>query len=477
MHKGFETVIGIETHIELSTRSKVFCGCTTEFGGEPNSHCCPVCIGLPGSLPRLNKRAVEYAVLAALSLGCKITETVIMDRKNYVYPDLAKAYQISQLEAPIGREGRVTLEGGKVIRINRLHLEEDAGKLLHQKGKLYIDYNRAGVPLIEIVTEPDFSGAAEVKEYVELLRLTMLYLGVSDVKMQEGSLRCDVNVSVRERGEERLGTRTEIKNMNSVSFIVKAIEFESRRQIDALSEGGRIVQETRRYDEASGETESMREKEDSHDYRYFKDPDLPAIDLRGIERDMKKLLEGVELPSERLSRYMSELKLTKLESMQIIAYPRLAEYFERLVKAGGDARLCFNILTGHLFRYLTDEEKKARAEVPASAEAVAEVVRMVSSGKLSNNFIKKVIDKMCETHKSFSELFTEADFAGVGTDALEAAADEAIRENKKAADDVRAGKEKAIFAIVGAVMKKLGGKASAVSVCEIVKERIFRAGQ
>ena len=281
----YEMVIGLETHVELSTKTKIFCGCTTAFGGEQNTHCCPVCVGLPGSLPKLNRAVVEYAVKAGLATNCQIATVSKMDRKNYVYPDLAKAYQISQFDYPLCLNGHITLSDGHTIRLNRIHIEEDAGKLVHEGGEIFVDYNRGGVPLIEIVTEPDFRSPEQVREYLEQLRLTMKYLDVSDCKMQEGSMRCDVNISIRPKGSDTYGTRTEIKNVNSLAFIVKAIQAEFERQVYAVENGEEIVQETLRYNEADNSTESMRGKEDSNDYRYFRDPDLPIVTVSQEEID------------------------------------------------------------------------------------------------------------------------------------------------------------------------------------------------
>ena len=277
MSRQYEMVGGLETHIELSTATKIFCGCTTAFGSEPNTHCCPICIGLPGTLPKLNRQAVRYAIMAGLVTQCTINPISKMDRKNYVYPDLPKAYQISQFDKPLCEHGYVELASGKKIRITRIHIEEDAGKLVHTRGDTFVDYNRGGVPLIEIVTEPDIRSVEEIREYLEKLQLMMKYIGISDCRMQEGSMRCDVNVSVRPAGEEKLGTRTEIKNMNSFTFIEKAVAYEVERQIDLLESGEEVVQETRRYDDARDVTESMRGKEDANDYRYFREPDLVTI--------------------------------------------------------------------------------------------------------------------------------------------------------------------------------------------------------
>ncbi len=288
---NYEIVCGIETHIELATRTKIFCGCTTEFGGEPNTHCCPVCTGQPGALPVLNQKVVEYAIKAGLALNCKINTKSHMDRKNYVYPDLPKAYQISQYDEPLCEKGYIELDSGKRIGIARIHIEEDAGKLIHEKGYTFIDYNRSGVPLIEIVSEPDISSAEEAKEYAEKLQLIMRYIGISDCKMQEGSMRCDVNLSLRKPGDSSLGVRTEIKNINSLSFIQKAVMAEAERQADILDAGGTVVQQTMRYDEATNTVTPMRDKENSEDYRYFPDPDILrfSIDEEKIEEIRKSL--------------------------------------------------------------------------------------------------------------------------------------------------------------------------------------------
>ena len=283
----YEMVAGFETHVELSTKTKIFCGCTTQFGGDPNTHCCPICIGLPGTLPKLNRQVVRYAVMAGLATNCTIPEIAKMDRKNYCYPDLPKAYQISQFDMPLCVGGYIPLSNGRKIRLTRIHIEEDAGKLIHRHGDTLVDYNRGGVPLIEIVSEPDIRSIEEAREYVEKLQLIMRYIGVSDCKMQEGSMRCDVNISVREVGSDKLGTRTEIKNMNSINFIAKAMEYEFERQVDILENGGKVIQETLRYDDVTNTTSSMRGKEDANDYRYFRDPDLVTI---SVSRDRKSVV-------------------------------------------------------------------------------------------------------------------------------------------------------------------------------------------
>ena len=324
----YELVAGFETHIELATKTKIFCSCTTAFGGAPNSHCCPVCIGLPGTLPKLNREVVNFGIKAGLATHGEIAEISKMDRKNYCYPDLSKAYQISQLYAPLSIGGYVELSNGRKIRLHHIHIEEDAGKLIHQHGDTYVDYNRGGVPLIEIVSEPDIRSIDEAKEYVEKLQQVMRYIGISDCRMQEGSMRCDVNISVRPEGSETLGTRTEIKNMNSITNIAKAMEYEYERQVDLLESGGKVVQETLRYDDATNTTSSMRSKEDAHDYRYFRDPDLVTINVpRDVVESLKA--EMPELPTEKCKRYIEELEIPEKDAQLLTKYRKIREYFDK----------------------------------------------------------------------------------------------------------------------------------------------------
>lgn len=467
----YEMTIGLETHVELSTKTKIFCSCSTGFGADPNTHCCPVCIGLPGALPKLNRSVVEYAVKAGLALNCQIANTSKMDRKNYVYPDLAKAYQISQFDFPLCHDGFVELSDGHKIRVNRIHIEEDAGKLVHEAGDTYIDYNRGGVPLIEIVTEPDFHTVEQVREYIEKIRLTMKTLGVSDCKMQEGSLRCDVNISIRPEGQKELGTRTEIKNVSSVSFIVKAIEAEFERQVDALENNEKIIQETRRYSESSNSTESMRGKEDSNDYRYFKEPDLPYVRISDEEiNEIRKNMP--ELPDAKLERYVNELGLSQEDAFQFVKYPKLAEYFDTAVKLSGNAKLCTNIMLTQLFKFMETDEAKENAEINVTAENMAEVAKMVSNGEIGNNMIKKIIEKMQETGKAFGELFKKEDFAVASGDEISGFVDEVMAANPQAVEDLRNGKMKAIGAIMGQVMRKAKGKANPQEVQSLIMSKI-----
>lgn len=467
----YEMVIGLETHVELSTKTKIFCGCTTAFGGEQNTHCCPVCVGLPGSLPKLNRRVVEYAVKAGLATNCEISQVSKMDRKNYVYPDLAKAYQISQFDYPLCHHGHVTLSDGHTIRLNRIHIEEDAGKLVHEGGEVFVDYNRGGVPLIEIVTEPDFRSPEQVREYLEQLRLTMKYLNVSDCKMQEGSMRCDVNISIRPKGSDTFGTRTEIKNVNSLAFIVKAIQSEFERQVDLVESGEPVVQETLRYMESTNSTESMRGKEDSNDYRYFRDPDLPIVTVS--EEEIEALRSTLpELPREKMQRYREQWGISEKDCEQLTRYAKIAAYFEEMAEQSAQPKLCANMMLTHLFRYLDNEEAKEAAEFPVEAAEFAKVAAMIGSGKISNNFTKKIVDTMMEQGKPFDRLFDPSEFAAVDTGAIEAVVQKVLDANPKIVADFRSGKEKAIGALIGVVMKETRGKADPKTAEAMLREKM-----
>lgn len=456
----YELVAGLETHVELATKTKIFCGCTTAFGGEPNTHCCPVCIGLPGSLPKLNKKVVEYAVLAGLATHCEIAGISKMDRKNYVYPDLPKAYQISQYDRPLCKGGYILLSNGRKIRITRIHIEEDAGKLVHSRGNTYVDYNRGGVPLIEIVSEPDIRSPEEAKEYVEKLQFLMRYIGVSDCKMEEGSMRCDVNVSVRPQGTEALGTRTEIKNMNSISFITKAMAYEFDRQCDLLDSGDTVTQETRRYNEADDCTESMRGKEDAQDYRYFPEPDLPTI---RIPRAWVEQLRGhlPEDPDARIRRWTVKAGISETDARHLLRYRRVADYFDRAaagLTSGKSAAAC---ILGQIFRRMETEADKERFTVSVSPENLNALLKLLDAGKIRMNLVKSTLEKMLDTGKPYDAFLKESDLAGLDDSQLEALCKDALAQNPKAVEDYRAGKEKAVKALVGAVMKATRGRADA----------------
>ena len=467
----YELVCGLETHIELSTQTKVFCGCSTAFGGEPNTHCCPVCLGLPGSLPKLNRQAVEYTVLAGLALGCEISPISHMDRKNYCYPDLPKAYQISQYDTPLCHDGEVRLSNGRVIRIERIHLEEDAGKLIHESGRTLVDYNRCGVPLIEIVTKPDFRSVEEAREYLELMQLIMRYLGISDCKMQEGSLRSDVNISLRPKGSEQLGTRTEMKNMNSFTFMERAIAYETRRQAAILDAGQCVQQETLRFLPEENRTEPMRSKEDAQDYRFFPEPDLCAVMVPAgeIERLRAKL---PELPQAKQNRYQQQFGLSEEEVRLLTRYRKIAEYFEAVVLHIQTPKNAANCILGQIFRRLKTEDDKERAEIPVSPDALAELIGLLESKKLRIDLLKKTLETMLDTGKGCMELLSPEDLAGISSEQLESLCRQAIDENPKAVQDFRSGKEKALKALLGAVMRQCRGRADAVQTEKLLREML-----
>jgi aspartyl-tRNA(Asn)/glutamyl-tRNA(Gln) amidotransferase subunit B len=468
---NYELVSGLETHIELDTKTKIFCSCSTEFGGEPNTHCCPICIGLPGTLPKLNETVVEYAIMAGLATHCEISPVSKMDRKNYVYPDLPKAYQISQFDMPLCKNGYVELSNGRRIRITRIHIEEDAGKLVHQRGNTFVDYNRGGVPLIEIVSEPDIRSIDEAKEYLEKLQLIMRYIGISDCKMQEGSLRCDVNISVRPVGTEKLGTRAEIKNMNSFTHMTKAMDYEISRQIDLLQSGETIVQETRRYNEESGCTESMRGKEDADDYRYFREPDLVTIRISDeLVEQLKARLP--EAPHTKLDRYMSELGLSEADAQLLIKFRNIAEYFEAASNGINNPKIVANLIIGQIFSRLDGDSSKENFQVKVTPENLKELVKLFEAGKIKMNLLKATLDKMLDTGSSANELISENDMGGIDEDALKALCEQAVTENQSAVSDYLSGKEKALKAILGAVMKATRGRADAVQAEQLLIELI-----
>lgn len=463
----YELVAGLETHVELATKTKIFCSCTTEFGGEPNTHCCPVCIGLPGSLPKLNEKVVEYAILAGLATHCEIAEVSKMDRKNYVYSDLPKAYQISQFDMPLCKNGCIALSNGRKIRITRIHIEEDAGKLVHSRGNTYVDYNRGGVPLIEIVSEPDIRSPEEAKEYVEKLQFLMRYIGVSDCKMEEGSMRCDVNVSVRPQGSEQLGTRAEIKNMNSISFITKAMAYEFDRQCDLLDCGEEVVQETRRYNESEDCTESMRGKEDAQDYRYFPEPDLPTIRVpcERVEELRAKLPED---PDTRTQRWIAEAGISEIDAQQLLRYRRVADYFDKAAQGLANGKSAAACILGQIFRRMETEADKETFAVTVTPDNLNALLKLLDAGKIRMNLVKSTLEKMLDTGKPYNEFLSESDLAGIDDNQLEVLCKEVLEKNPKAVEDYRAGKEKAVKALVGAVMKATRGRADAQKAEELL---------
>jgi aspartyl-tRNA(Asn)/glutamyl-tRNA(Gln) amidotransferase subunit B len=472
----YEPVIGLEVHAQLLTKTKIFCGCSTRFGDPPNSNVCPVCLGLPGTLPVLNKRAVEMGMRAALALNCTVREHSRFARKNYFYPDLPKGYQISQYELPLATGGWVEIEhGGKIKRIGitRLHLEEDAGKSLHDgfphsDQKTYVDFNRCGTPLSEIVSEPDMRSPDEAYAYLTTLRQILLYTGVSDCNMEEGSLRCDANVSVRPRGAREFGTKVEVKNLNSFRYLAKALEFEIERHVGVLESGGRISQETRLWSQASGRTDPMRSKEKAHDYRYFPEPDLLPVHIGDAWRDSVRS-SLPELPIAKRARFVSAFGVTPYDAEVLTDTQSLANYFESAVRAGAPGKAAANWMQTELLRRLNDSGKEITASAVSPA-ALAELVALVETGKITAAVGKKVFATMFETGRSAAEIVAaEGLGAQVGDDAIEQAAREIIAKNPDNVAKFRSGNEGVFKFFVGQVMKATRGQANPQAVNDIVR--------
>ncbi|MGM9682766.1 MAG: Asp-tRNA(Asn)/Glu-tRNA(Gln) amidotransferase subunit GatB [Eubacteriales bacterium] len=474
MIKDYEMVIGLEVHVELKTATKIFCSCPTTFGAAPNTQCCPVCMGLPGTLPVLNGKVVEYAIKAGLATNCHIANYSKQDRKNYFYPDLPKAYQISQFDLPLCEHGWLEIEteqGKKKIGITRIHIEEDAGKLVHddEHGTM-IDCNRCGVPLIEIVSEPDIRSAEEAKAYLQKLRATILYTGISDCKMNEGSLRCDVNLSVRKKGEEKFGTRTEMKNLNSFAFTVKAIEYEYKRQVEAIEAGESIVQETRRFDPASGKTFSMRSKENANDYRYFPDPDLPPIETSDA-RIAQISADIPELPDARKAKYVDKYGLSAYDAEIITTDKNMSDFFERGAARTSYPKLLANMMISELARLVNSET----FESPISAESMAELATLAGDGVINSATVKKLIKELCANDRSPAEIVREQGLEQINDrGVLLPLVLEAIKANPRSVADYKNGKLAAAKSVVGQVMSKTGGRANPVILAELVEEEMRR---
>ena len=473
----YEPVIGLEVHSQLLTQSKIFCGCSTRFGDPPNSNVCPICLGLPGTLPVLNKRAVEMGMRAALALNCTVHEHSRFARKNYFYPDLPKGYQISQYELPLATGGWVEIEhDGKTKRIGitRLHLEEDAGKSLHDgfphsDEKTYVDFNRCGTPLSEIVSEPDMRSPDEAYAYLTTLRQILLYAGVSDCNMEEGSLRCDANVSVRLRGAKEFGTKVEVKNLNSFRYLAKALEFEIERHISILESGGRIAQETRLWNQAAGHTDSMRSKEKAHDYRYFPEPDLLPVHVSDAWRESVRS-SLPELPVARRARFVAAFGVTPYDAEVLTDTQSLASYFESVVTAGAPGKAAANWMQTELLRRLNDSGKEITAS-PVAPAALAELVKLVETGKITAAVGKKVFATMFETGRPAAEIVVaEGLGAQVGDDAIEQAAREIIAKNPDNVAKFKSGNEGVFKFFVGQVMKATRGQANPQAVNDIVRK-------
>ncbi len=476
MAKQYETVIGLEVHVELATKTKIFCSCSTEFGKAPNTHTCPVCTGMPGSLPVLNKQVVEYAMAIGLATNCEISKICKFDRKNYFYPDNPQNYQISQLYLPIARNGYVEIEAGgrkKKVRIHEMHMEEDAGKLIHDEwdDASLVDYNRSGVPLVEIVSEPDMRSAEEVIAYLEKLRMIIQYLGASDCKLQEGSMRADVNLSVREAGTEEFGTRTEMKNLNSFKAIARAIEGERERQIELLEEGKAVVQETRRWDDNKESSYAMRSKEDAQDYRYFPEPDLVPIAISGEWIEQIRARQP-ELQTEKLERYKKEFDIPEYDAKIITGSKHMADIFEAASAVCGKPKKVSNWLMVETLRLLKERGMEPE-EISFSPENLAKLVNLTESRAINSSVAKEVFEKIFAQDID-PEIYVEEH--GLKTVNDEGALEEVIRkviaDNPKAAEDYHSGKEKALGALVGQTMKAMKGKADPGLVNRKLREMI-----
>lgn len=464
--QDYDIVIGLEVHSELKTNSKVFCSCKNQFGQEPNTNCCPVCVGLPGALPVLNKKAVELVIKAGLTMDCEINDIAVFERKNYFYPDLAKAYQISQLVKPICVGGHIDLEN-KTVRLNRIHLEEDAGKLVHSTAAIgtLIDYNRGGVPLMELVTEPDISSADEAVEFLTKLRQRLIYAGVAECKMEQGGMRCDVNISVKKRGSLELGERTEMKNLNSFKSVYRAINYEANRQIEVLKNGGKIVQETRKWDDNHNRSISMRKKETSSDYRYFPDPDMLAVEIP--REDVEALRKTLPLmPEELKARYISEYGLSEYESEILTRENHLSDYFNKTISFYNNPKeVCNWILTEILSRIESSEN------ISISPENLAKLLKLVENKEVTRTNAKEMLSRIMENGEEIEALIKEYG-GGVDETALKALVENIVTSNPKAVEDYKTSDtpEKVFRWFTGQVMKETKGKANASKAEEFIRE-------
>jgi aspartyl-tRNA(Asn)/glutamyl-tRNA(Gln) amidotransferase subunit B len=488
MSSSYEAVIGLEIHAQLLTATKIFCGCPTAFGAPPNAHACPVCVGLPGALPVLNRSAVDLAVTAAVALGCEVQQRSVFARKNYFYPDLPKGYQISQYEQPLALGGGVTLprvgqgsgaagyDGGKFVRLTRIHMEEDAGKSLHEgfadsDRKTYLDYNRSGVPLIEIVSEPDMRSAAEAAVFFETLRQVLVWLGVNDGNMDEGSLRCDANVSVRRQGDTTLGTKTEVKNVNSFRYLEKAIQYEIGRHIDVIDHGGKIVQETRLFDAAQGKTYSMRSKEEAHDYRYFPDPDLPAL---VVDAERRRRIESSlpELPEARRRRLIAEYALPEYDAALLTQTRSLADYFEDTARQSGSAKAASNWVMGEVLRNMKERAIDVAA-IPITPAALAGLIVIVEKGTISSTVAKDVFAKMYDTGRSAADIVAAEGLAQISdSSSLEPIVQKVIAAHSEIVAEIKQGKDRKFQFLVGQVMKETRGKGDPKIITDLMRRII-----
>ena len=485
MPEGFETVIGLEVHAQLATESKVYCGCSTEFSVEPNINTCPVCLGMPGVLPVLNKKVVEYAIKAGLAFNCDISTFSKFDRKNYFYPDTPKAYQISQYDLPICSDGYIDVdvqddEGGEKetirVRINRIHMEEDSGKMVHgesitSSNVALVDFNRSGVPLIEIVTEPDMHSPKQARAYLNTLKSVLEYIGVSDCNMAQGSLRADANLSVRPVGQTELGTKTEVKNMNSFSALERALEYEEERQIELIKNGGEVVQETRTWDEKAGKTVTMRSKEEAHDYRYFPEPDLVpvVVDSEWVEKVQTTV---GELPQEKLKRFVKEYDLPEYDAGVLVQDKQLANFFEDAAASFHDPKPVSNWVMGDFLR-LVNEQHIAFDDLKLTGQQLGDMLKLMEEGTISSKIAKTVFEEMFNTGKDPEVIVEEKGLKQISDDSkLEGIVEQIIDDNDQAVEDYKNGKDRAIKYLMGQVMKETRGKANPPKVMEILREKL-----
>jgi aspartyl-tRNA(Asn)/glutamyl-tRNA(Gln) amidotransferase subunit B len=474
--KKYEVVIGLEVHAQLLTETKMFCRCSTKFGSEPNSQTCPVCIGMPGVLPVMNRKAVEYAILTGLATNCRIAPYSRFARKNYFYPDLPKNYQISQYELPLCENGFVEIvvdDEVKRIGITRIHMEEDAGKNIHEErgDHSFVDLNRTGVPLMEIVSEPDLRSPGEASEYMKKLRAILRYLGVCDGNMEQGSLRCDANVSIRPVGQNEFGTRAELKNINSFKFVEKALEYEIKRQVSVIEDGGRIIQETRLWDSAAGVTRSMRSKEEAHDYRYFPEPDLPPI--RVSQEWIDEIKANLpELPDEKRKRFIGQHGLPEYDAELLTSEKAIADWYERVVESGGQPKVVANWMMGDLMRLLNEENKSVDALLFGPAQMVG-MLKLIDDGTISGKIAKTVFEEMYRTGKNAGDIVKEKGLVQISdTSEIEMAVDDVLAKSASEVERFKAGDEKLMGFFVGQVMKATKGKANPKMLNDLLKEKL-----
>lgn len=474
----YETVVGLEVHVELATKTKIFCGCSTEFGAPPNTHTCPVCLGHPGVLPVLNEQAVQYAIKAAMALNCTIATKSKFDRKNYFYPDSPKAYQISQFDQPVGENGWIEIEvegETKRIGITRVHLEEDAGKLNHLEGSHHslVDFNRVGVPLIEIVSEPDMRSPAEAKAYLEKLKSIIQYTGVSDVKMEEGSLRCDANISLRPVGQSEFGTKTELKNLNSFRNVERALEYEEERQADLLDDGEKVTQQTLRWLAEENKTKIMRSKEEAHDYRYFPDPDLVALQIdEALQAQIRSSLP--ELPDSRKRRYTTDYALSDYDASILTSIKAISDFFDETVAHQVDPKAAANWITSDLLGYLNNENLSL-AEVKLTPERLAKMIGLIDAGTISSKLAKKVFKELLQSGKDPKQIVEEKGWVQISdTGQLQTEVQKVLKANPQSIADLQNGKDRALGFLVGQVMKATKGKANPKLVNQLIRDEIAR---